>query len=406
MQIYFDNNATTRPDDAVVEAMREMLIDHWHNPSSMHRAGQRARQRVELARQSVAKLINTLPRHIVLTSGASESISFAFRGVLQLLPPEKRTIITTAIEHEAIRDFVALMEKDASCPIQVRLLPLLEGGVVDAEALPALLDDSTALVSVQWANNETGAIQPVERLGAICREAKVLFHTDATQWVGKLPTDVSNAPIDMLSMSAHKLHGPKGSGALYIRPRLPVKPLICGSQERGRRGGTENTSGIVGMGVAAELAMQWLADPSKRDACRAQRDRFERGILDQVACASINGPVAPDARLWNTSNIAFESIEAEALLLMLSERGLAASAGSACGSGSIEPSPVLRAMGVSDERSFGSIRFSLSRETTDQEIDAALEMIPACVRTLQSSSSSAIPTVQASTKAMDHSARA
>lgn len=383
--IYLDSNATTRPDPRVVEAMREMLEACWHNPSSIHRLGQAARRRVELARQSVARLIGAQPRDIILTSGATESIDLAIRGTLLAAPLTKRTLITTPIEHEAIRDLCKALANDAARPIEIRTLPVLEGGIVDAAALPGLLDDSVAIVSVQWANNETGAIQPIEQLGALCRERGIPFHTDGTQWVGKQPVDVTAVPIDYLSFSAHKFHGPKGAGGLYVRPRSRFRPVLHGSQERERRGGTENTPGIVGMGVAADLAREWLADPANRLAVAARRDRLERRLLEAVPDAVVNAPADRSLRLWNTLNIGFPRLEAEALLLLMSERGVCASAGAACSSGSLEPSPVLQAMHVPLERAHGSIRLSLSRFTTDEELDEAASIVTQCVERLRGS---------------------
>lgn len=382
--VYLDHNATTRPDDAVVRAMGEMLSGCWHNPSSIHRPGQEARRRVELARASVARLINARPRQIVLTSGASEALSSAVRGTLISQPPTRRTLITSGIEHEAVRDLCDCVGRELE-GAQIRHMPMAREGVVDAEALHGLIDDSVCMVVLMWANNETGAIQPMQRVGEICRERNVVLLSDATQWVGKMPTDVTRDPIDLLTLSAHKFHGPKGAGALYIGPRARVRPIVHGAQEQHRRGGTENTSGIVGMGVAAELAIEWLADPENARRVSARRDRFERGILERVPGAVINGVHGPGDRLWNTANISFPPLESEALLLLLSERGVCASAGSACASGSLEPSPVLTAMGIPPERAHSAVRFSLSRETTDAEIDRALEVIPVCVERLRAS---------------------
>ncbi len=391
--IYLDSNATTRPDDAVVAAMRAMLEERWHNPSSVHRAGQLARQSVELARQSIARLIGAQPRDIVLTSGATESIDLAIRGTLAAAPT-KRAVVTTAIEHEAIRDLCQALAAHPTRPIEIRLAPLLPGGVVDPAGVAPLLDDSVALVSVQWANNETGAVHPIERIGAMCRERGIPFHTDATQWVGKSPVAVSEAPIDLLSFSAHKFHGPKGAGALYIRPRTRLRPVLHGSQERQRRGGTENTAGIVGMGVAADIARLWLADPAHSEAVARRRDRLERAILEAVPDAVINGPTRErgvERRLWNTTNIGFPRMEAEAILLLMSERGVCASAGAACASGSLEPSPILRAMGVAPEVAHGSVRFSLSKETTDEEVDQAAAIVAQCVQRLRAVVAAVVP---------------
>ncbi len=382
--IYLDHNATTRPDDRVVAAMVEMLTERWHNPSSIHRPGQDARRRVELARASVARLINARPRQVVLTSGATEAIACAVRGTLIASPPGKRTVVTSAIEHEAMRDLCEAVAREME-GAQVRTLPMAREGIVDADALNDLIDDSVAIVSVMWANNETGAIQPIARLGETCRARGVVLHTDATQWVGKMPTDVTTDPVDLVSLSAHKFHGPKGAGALYIGPRARVRPIIHGAQEQHRRGGTENTPGIVGLGIAADLALEWLADPANAARVAARRDRLERGLLERIPGAIVNGAHDKGDRLWNTTNISFPPLESEAILLLLSERGVCASAGSACASGSLEPSPVLTAMGIPPERAHGAVRFSLSRETTDAEVDRVLEIVPACIERLRAS---------------------
>lgn len=388
--IELDNNATTRPDPEVVEAMIECLTTLWHNPSSIHRAGQAVRRKVELARQSVAALLGVKPGEIIFTSGATESINIAVRGLLAAAPPHRRTIITTPIEHEAVRDLCTGLE--STFGVTVRKLPITHEGIVDTAPLedPSFFDDSVALVTLQWANNETGAIHPVERIGAICRERSIPLHVDAAQWVGRMPANLAALPIDLLSLSAHKFHGPKGAGALFVRQGVRMFPLLAGSQERGRRGGTENTQGIIGLGVAAQRAMNWLADPAERNRIAALRDRFENALLAAVPGAAVNGPLHPDLRLWNTSNIGFPKLEADALLLLLSERGVNASAGAACGSGSLEASPVLVAMGVPESRAHGSVRFSLSRDSTDNDIDRALQIIPACVAKLQGSSAAAL----------------
>lgn len=394
MTIYLDNNATTRPAPEVVAAMREMLEESWANPSSVHRAGQAARQRVELARQSVSRLLGCTPREIIFTSGATESIDLAIRGVLGAGPPDRKTIITTAIEHEAVRELCnSLVIGSLPSGIRVRSAPVRgdRSGVVDVGALEPLIDDSVALVSVQWANNETGAIQPIEQVGALCRarsgtNGEILFHTDATQWVGRMPTDVARLPIDLLSCSAHKFHGPKGAGALYARRGVRLRPTLRGTQELDRRGGTENTPGIVGMGVAADLARAWLEDASGREHIAELRDRFEAAVLAGVPDVRINGPTARAERLWNTTNIAFPRLEAEALLLLLSERGVCASAGAACSSGSLNPSPVLLAMGIPPEEAHGSLRFSLSLETTRAEMDEAARIVIESVARLRGSS--------------------
>ncbi|MEM1166921.1 MAG: cysteine desulfurase family protein [Planctomycetota bacterium] len=405
MPIYLDNNATTQPLPEVIEAVAGALREHWPNPSSVHRAGQSVRRAVDLARRSVAGLVGAKPRDVVFTSGATESIDLALRGLLDSPPgtaPE-RALITTAIEHEAVRDVAG--ELATRHAVRHRTLALDAIGRVDLDDLrAALAEPGAALVSVQWANNETGVIQPVREIGLACRAASVPFHCDATQWVGKMPTVIDwgarqgfganqsagdAVPVDLLSCSAHKFHGPKGVGALVVRRGLGFRPMLLGTQELGRRGGTENVPGIVGMGAAAEAAAAWLADHAERDQLAAARDRFEQAVLERVQDAAVNPPAVPDqpgARLWNTTNIAFPGLEAEALLLLLSERGLAASAGAACSSGSLDPSPVLLAMGIPERVAHGSLRFSLSRFTTDHELDDAAAIIADSVERLRHTS--------------------
>ncbi len=382
--IYLDNNATTRPTEAVADAVREALRVAWQNPSSAHREGQEARRRVELARQSVAKLIGAKARELVFTSGGTEAIGLAILGTLRVARGAGRNVIvTTPIEHAAVRDLADDLETEGVAEVrQIRVDP---AGVIDLDSARNCLDDDVAIVSAQWANNETGVIQPVAALGELCREHRAPLHIDAAQWVGKMPTDVSSAPIEFLTFSAHKFHGPKGVGGLYCRRSVPLRPLAPGAQELGRRAGTENVPGILGAGVAAEAASAWLADVSARRRVADLRDRFECGVLEQIPDAHINR--APD-RLWNTSNIAFPTLEAEALLMLLSERGVCASAGAACSSGSLEPSPVLLAMGIPESLAHGSIRFSLSRETTPDEIESAIGVVGACVNQLRTSSAS------------------
>ncbi len=374
--IYLDNNATTRPTPSAIEAVAESMRTHWHNPSSVHRPGQDARHALEISRASLASLIGAPPRRLTLTASGTESINLAIRGALGAGAAfNKRTVVTTAAEHAAIRDLCEQLGPDG---VAVKLIPLKQGGVIDIDALPALIDDTTAVVSVQWANNETGAIQPVERIGSICRAAGVPYHCDATQWVGKMPCDLSapDAPaIGMLTFSAHKFHGPRGVGGLWTAGTVRLRPTMPGSQELGRRAGTEDLPAIAGAGAAATEALAWLDQPGERERLGAMRDRFERGVLDAVPDTSINAPEDPALRLWNTTNIAFPRLEAEALLMGFSERGLCASAGAACSSGSLDPSPVLLAMGVPPEHAHGSVRFSLSRDTTEHDIDHAIDVV-------------------------------
>lgn len=434
--IYLDNNATTQPSPGVVAAMCDALQACWHNPSSIHRAGQVARQKVELARKEVAGLIGAKPRQIVFTSSGTESIDLVIRGLVDFKSKTvaKPVVITSPIEHGAVRELVHDLAQRGV--IEARYLPMARGGFVDAGALPALLGEGAeaarvACVSVMWANNETGMVQPVEAIGRCCRERGVAFHCDGTQWVGKMPVVVeaderdggtkrrrdeagkagggaeinghcsmavggaagqglSPMPIDVLTFSPHKFYGPKGVGMVWIRRGVRLPPQIHGTQELGRRGGTENVPGIVGAGVACREAAAWLSQPSHMDRQRALRDRFEREVLAAVGGAVANTPCDPRCRVWNTASIAFPRLEAEALLMLLSEMGLCASAGSACSSGSLEPSPVLMAMGLAPEAAHGSIRFSLSRHTTDAEIDEAVRIVVAAVGRLRQSVASLV----------------
>lgn len=383
--IYLDNNATTRPGERVVAAMAESLQSHWHNPSSVHRAGQAARQRIELARQSVAELIGAKAKNITFTSGGTESIDMVIRGAMEATT--KRVVVTTRVEHAAVRDLVEWMGKREG--VEVRWADVDGRGVVRMEAIERLVDERVGVVSVQWANNETGVIQPVGAVGRVCRSRGVLFHCDATQWVGKMPVRVGDiadnaaADIDVMTFSPHKWHGPKGVGVLYAKQGARFTPRIHGSQEKGRRGGTENVPGIVGAGIAAEEAAAWVADESQRSRVASLRDWFEGEVVRTVDDAVVNG--AGGERLWNTTNIGFPRLEAEALLLLLSERGLCASAGAACSSGSLDPSPVLLAMGVPAAVAHGSLRFSLSKETTRDEVEAAAVTVGECVARLRRS---------------------
>ncbi len=383
MPIYLDSNATSQPAPEVVDACREMLADLWGNPSSGHRFGQAARQRLELAREQIADLIGGKPRDLIFTSGGTESANLAIQGTL---PPPGETlplVITNRIEHSAVREQVETLAQRGL--LEVAWLDT-DDGYVEPERLAASLDEhpQAHLVSIQWASNETGLIQPIAELGAVCAERDVPLHVDGTQWVGKMPLDFRrpDAPhIDLLTFSAHKFHGPKGAGCLWVRRGWGVRSVtIGGSQEAKRRPGTENIAGIVGMGVAAALAKEWLAtDGIERG--RAQRDRFEAAVIERCPPAQANS--AHRERLWNTSSIAFPGLEAEAILIALSERGVYTSAGAACSSGSLEPSPVLRAMGLDEAAAHGSIRFTLSRETTDVELEGALDIIEGVIARLR-----------------------
>lgn len=387
--IELDHNATTRPCPEAGDAVRRALTELWHNPSSGHRAGQAVRHAVEGARGSVARLLGVPARDIVFTSGATESIALGARGVLAARSDEgvrtRTHVVTTPIEHEAVHDAIDVLLREGRIE-GVRELAVGRDGAVDASDLSAI-DGSVALVFCMWANNETGVVQPVRAIGEACRAAGAAFFCDATQWVGKMPTALATrehpdgVPVDLLACSAHKMHGPKGVGALCVARGVPFRTPTPGTQERQRRGGTENVPGILGFGAAAEAQLAWLADPDERVRMASMRDRFEAALLECCPGASVNGAGAE--RLWNTTNIAFPRLEAEALLLRLSERAVHCSAGAACASGSLEASPVLKAMGVQEAAAHGSLRFSLSRETTEEDLERAAEIVTEAVAKLR-----------------------
>lgn len=386
-QVYLDHHATTRPCAACVEAVSRALTEHWANPSSVHRMGQQAAHALEHARGQVAKLLGARSRDITFTGSGTEAIDLSIRGVLGAIArvsPEKRVIITNELEHSAVRNLCKQLSDLGRA--QVEMIPIEPGGRVSVDGLDDLLRahrERVALVSVQWVNNETGVIQPVHAIGELCRSAGVVFHCDATQWVGKMATDLGgeDAPkIDLLNCSAHKFHGPKGAGALYVRRGVRLLPTMPGSQELGRRGGTHALPAIVGMGAAAEAAVGWLSDASGRERMTDLRDRLESGILERCAGAQINGE--RDGRIWSAVNVGFPGLSSEALLLALSERGVYVSAGAACASGSLEPSPVLLAMGVPERVAYGSIRLSLCRDTTEAEIEHGCDEIARVVAQL------------------------
>ncbi len=379
--IYLDNNATTRPTEEVVEAMLSVAREDWANPSSAHRPGQAVRRKIDLARQSVCQLINCQDRELIFTSGGTEAANLAINGSLAA-QPRRHMFVTSSIEHSAVHELAESLSKRG---VDVHRLPNDVNGVVDVDALERLLIERAndiAIVSIMWTNNETGVIQPVETIGRLCRDHGVRFHTDATAWVGKMPTDMSGVDVDLLSFAGHKFHGPKGIGGLYVRDGVRVEPvLIGGGQERDHRGGTENVIGIVGLGVAADLAKQWVAT-DQCDDLAAVRDGFEQHLCRSCAHAVVIGADVP--RIWNTSSIAFPAIDAEVIVLMLSERGVCVSAGAACSSGSMEPSHVLTAMGLDESIVNGALRFSLSRETNAQELDRAVEIVAEVERKLRS----------------------
>ena len=366
--VYLDNNATTKPAPEVVAAMLPYLHEWYANPSSVHRFGQRARQGIDEARGQVARLIGCAESELLFTGGGTEAISTAIRSLLSARAPRKQ-IVTSAVEHSATRELCQQLAREGAEVIEVAV----DGqGALDLDHLRSAINENTAFVSIMWANNETGVLFGVQEIAEICKAHRVPFHCDGTQAIGKIEVDVKRAGMDAMSFAAHKFHGPKGVGALYVRRGVRLRPLLIGGpQETGRRGGTENVPGIVGMGVAAELAGQHLGDMPR---VAALRDLLERGILDRIDDSHVNGSV--DQRLPNTSNVGFARLEAEAILLLLSEQGICASAGAACSSGSLEPSHVLRAMGLDPRIAHGAIRFSLSRYTTEAEIVRTLTVLP------------------------------
>jgi cysteine desulfurase len=388
---YFDNNATTRVAPEVIDAMLPFLRDHWGNPSSIYKFGSRTGQEVENARAKVAAFLNADPKEIIFTSCGTESNNAAIHSAL-VTHPGRRHIVTTAVEHSAIINHCAFLQKQGC---EVTFLPVDADGTLDLHLLDKAIRPDTAIVSVMWANNETGVVFPIEEIAAICHSKNVLFHTDATQVPGKMKIDVKALDADLLSLSAHKLHAPKGVGLLHVKRRTKFQPyLLGGHQERGRRAGTENVAGIVAFGRAAELAGASLHDENTR--VRALRDRMEHTILTTIPNTIRNG--AKEPRLPNTSNIAFDFVEAESILLLLDQVGICASSGSACTTGSLEPSHVLTAMGIKPARARGCIRFSLGIYNTDAEVDHLLKHLPSIIKKLREISPSARPAASARPK--------
>jgi cysteine desulfurase len=378
MRAYFDHNATTPPDPTVVEAVARALTEDFGNPSSVHHFGQRAKAILDEARTAVAELVGGEPAEIVFTSGGTESDNMALRGAAEAAEVSgRRHLIASSIEHEAVLNTVKALGKRGWT---VTLLPVDATGIVSTASLASAITNQTSVVSVMHANNEIGTIQPIADLAAIAHEHGALFHTDAVQSIAKIPVDVRALGVDLLSLSAHKFNGPKGAGALWIRrgTRL-VSTMTGGKHERNRRGGTENVPGIAGLGAAAQLARRKLPDASARVA--ALRDRLERGILASVSGTVLNG--APSPRVPNTTNISFDGVEAESLLIALDLEGFAVSTGSACSSGTLEPSHVLRAMGLPSHRTQNSIRFSLGLGNTEEQVDALLAALPTVVAKLR-----------------------
>ncbi len=373
--VYLDNNATTAVAPEVFEAMKPFLTFRYGNPSSIHSFGGKVRADVERARGQVATLLGALPEEIVFTGCGSESDNTAIMAALELAGPLKKHLVTTKVEHEAVIQ-VGHWLSDKGC--EVTEVGVDSRGALDLDELESAIREDTALVSVMWANNETGVLYPVEQIAEMVREKGAFFHTDAVQVAGKMPVDLSRVPVDFLALSGHKLHAPKGVGVLYVRKGIDLPPLLHGGhQESGRRAGTENVAGIIGLGAAAQLAMSDMDEVAARE--RRLRDKLESGIAAGCKDVRINGA----NRLPNTLNVSFEYVEGESILLMLDDLGICASSGSACTSGSLDPSHVLQAMNVPHSAAHGSIRFSLSRYTTDEEIDYVIEQMPAIINRLR-----------------------
>ncbi len=377
--IYMDNNATTRIAPEVVDAMMPFLTDCYGNPSSMHTFGGQVGRAVEQARDEIAELIGADPEEIVFTSCGTESDSTAILSALQTFP-EQRHVITTRVEHPAVKNLCESLNQLTGHKHRITRLMVAADGTLDMDSYRNALTEDTAVVSVMWANNETGVIFPVEEMAAMAKERDILFHTDAVQAVGKIPINMQNNRIDFLSLSGHKLHAPKGVGVLYVRKGTPFVPFLNGGhQEHGRRGGTENVASIVGLGRACKLAGKKLEEENTR--VRKLRDKLEKGLLTSIPKSMLNGH--PTDRLPNTTNVSFEFVEGEAILLHMNQYNICASSGSACTSGSLEPSHVLRAMGVPFTAAHGSIRFSLSIYNTEEEVDFVLEKMPAIIANLR-----------------------
>lgn len=373
---YLDNNATTRVAPEVVEAMLPFLTEQWGNPSSAYSFGNNLTHMLAEAREKVAALINADPREVVFTSCGTESNNTALHSALAT-QPQKRHVVTTAVEHSSNIKFCDLLLNQG---YDVTVLPVNSGGGLDLKLLEKAIRPDTAIVSIMWANNETGVLFPVAEMAAICHSKGVLCHTDAVQAAGKLSIDVNEVGVDYLSLSGHKLYAPKGIGLLFIKRHTKFQPyLVGGGQERGRRGGTENVAAIVGFGRAAELAKARLTDMDSR--VRVMRDRLESGILSLIEGTRCNG--ASEPRLPNTSNIAFEHVEAEGVLLLLDQAGICASSGSACATGSLDPSHVLLAMRATAAQARSSVRFSLGVYNTETDVDLVLKHLPSIIDKLR-----------------------
>lgn len=380
-KVYLDNAATTKVRNEVVEAMLPYFTEYFGNPSSLHLFAREAGKGLDTARAQVAKALNAKPEEIIFTGGGSESDNMVLRGIPEAYKKKGKHVITSAVEHHAVLHTLEAMEKEGR--VEVTYLPVDEYGMVTAEQVEKAIRPDTVLVSIMFANNEVGTIMPIEQIGETCKKYGVLFHTDAVQAVGHVPVDVEKMHIDLLSLSGHKFHGPKGVGALYVRKGVRIPALILGgAQERRKRAGTENVPGIVGMGKAIELATAELKDNAAK--MKVLRDRLIFGIPARIPDVKLNGH--PTERLPNNVNFSIRFIEGESILLMLDLNGIAASSGSACTSGSLDPSHVLLAMGLSHEVAHGSLRLTLSEFTTPEEIDYVLDTLPPIVEKLRAMS--------------------
>ena len=380
-KVYLDNAATTKVRNEVVEAMLPYFTEYFGNPSSLHLFAREAGKGLDTARAQVAKALNAKPEEIIFTGGGSESDNMVLHGIPEAYKKKGKHVITSAVEHHAVLHTLEAMEKEGR--VEVTYLPVDEYGMVTAEQVEKAIRPDTVLVSIMFANNEVGTIMPIEQIGETCKKYGVLFHTDAVQAVGHVPVDVEKMHIDLLSLSGHKFHGPKGVGALYVRKGVRIPALILGgAQERRKRAGTENVPGIVGMGKAIELATAELEDNAAK--MKVLRDRLIFGIPARIPDVKLNGH--PTERLPNNVNFSIRFIEGESILLMLDLNGIAASSGSACTSGSLDPSHVLLAMGLSHEVAHGSLRLTLSEFTTPEEIDYMLDTLPPIVEKLRAMS--------------------
>jgi cysteine desulfurase len=374
--IYFDNNATTKVADEVLEEIKPYFCELYGNPSSMHTFGGQVGIKIREAREKTAALLGCDPSEIIFTGCGTESDNTAIKGTLTA-HPNKRKVITTRVEHPAVLSVCRDLENQGYTVVE---LVVDKKGLLNLSELESQLDDNTAIVTIMFANNETGVVFPVEKIAEMVKSKGIVFHTDAVQAIGKIPINLSKSNIDLLSLSGHKLHAPKGVGILYVRKGTRLAPFMLGGhQEGGRRAGTENVPGIIGLGKASELAMRNFDQENKK--VKSLRDKLEKGILTKCPDCMVNGDT--ESRLPNTSNISFEFIEGESILLMLDRFGICASSGSACTSGSLEPSHVLRAMGVPFTAAHGSIRFSLSRYNTEEEVNFTVEKIPPIIARLR-----------------------